>query len=199
MDLATIEITKEEAEERLREYEGQITEERTVEDEAIKAGYRAAARGLPVVQLTKCIERGGYFPSGLPRIAIVRADAKRCHVMVEGSQPRLSFVFADARHADNRGALVGNHTVRVTVPAIPAEEIKMRAWRGETVVPIIPPRHRPGRARIRGFHILWEVEAWANIAPRDPALLRHIRGDLWSVVATWDLTDLERAVLAARA
>jgi len=32
--------------------------------------------------------------------------------------------------------------------------------------------------------------------PRDPALIRHIRGDLWAVLAVWDLTELERAVLA---
>lgn len=32
-------------------------------------------------------------------------------------------------------------------------------------------------------------------APVDPALLKHIGGDLYAVVATWDLTDLERAVL----
>jgi len=28
--------------------------------------------------------------------------------------------------------------------------------------------------------------------------LRHIRGDLWSVVAVWDLTELERLVLSQR-
>jgi hypothetical protein len=38
-------------------------------------------------------------------------------------------------------------------------------------------------------------------APVDPALLRHIGGDLYAVdlyavVVTWDLTEIERAVLA---
>jgi hypothetical protein len=37
------------------------------------------------------------------------------------------------------------------------------------------------------------------VAPRDPALLRHVRGDLWAVLATWDLTELERLVLTQRA
>ena len=48
------------------------------------------------------------------------------------------------------------------------------------------------------FHILWEVEQWDPTPPVDPALVRHIRGDLWAVIAMWDLTELERAVLAAR-
>jgi hypothetical protein len=34
--------------------------------------------------------------------------------------------------------------------------------------------------------------------PVDPALLRHIRGDLWAVLAVWNLTDLERYVLSQR-
>jgi hypothetical protein len=42
------------------------------------------------------------------------------------------------------------------------------------------------------------VEAWNEIPARDPALLRHIRGDLWAVLAVWDLTELERAVLGQR-
>ena len=36
------------------------------------------------------------------------------------------------------------------------------------------------------------------LAPRDPALLRHVRGDLWAVLSVWDLTDLERMVLSQR-
>jgi hypothetical protein len=71
--------------------------------------------------------------------------------------------------------------------------------RAGTIVPLIPPRLRPRKHRIRGFHILWEVDSWTPLPSKDPALLRHIRGDLWSVVATWDLTELEMAVLSQRA
>jgi hypothetical protein len=198
MELATLEITEEEAKERLAEYEHQLAEERTAEDEAIKAGYRAAARGLPVVRLTRCIQNGGFFDNGLPRIAVVRADATECWVQVSHAwhgRP-WSFIFGDEDRADNRGALVGKHTLRVSVPG--PDQVTNAVYRANTIVPIIPPRHRPRRHRIRGFHILWEVEQWRRVAPKDPALLRHIRGDLWSVVATWDLTDLERAVLSAR-
>ena len=44
------------------------------------------------------------------------------------------------------------------------------------------------------YFILWEAD-WQRRAPVDPALLRPVGGDLYVVVATWDLTDLERAVL----
>lgn len=45
--------------------------------------------------------------------------------------------------------------------------------------------------------ILWEAE-WQAVPPKDPALLRHLGGDLYAVVAVWDLTELERAVLGGR-
>jgi hypothetical protein len=66
------------------------------------------------------------------------------------------------------------------------------------MVPLIPPTYRPKGGRIRRFHILWEVEEWEMVPPKDPALLRHLIGDLWSVMGTWDLTELERAVLFGR-
>jgi hypothetical protein len=190
MDLSTIAVPVEEAKGFLDDYRKMRVEERTQEDEAIAAGYRAAARGLPVISMSTTIEAGGYFDNGLPRIAVVRADATECWVRVA----RRELVFSADQWTDNRGALVGKQTVRVVV-----DERERHAWRGKTIVPIIPPRFRPGRYRLHKFHVLWEVEKWDPTPPKDPALLRHIRGDLWSVMATWDLTELERAVLSQRA
>lgn len=198
MELNTLEISREEAEDRLAAYRAIIDEERTAEDRAIIAGYRAAARGLPVISLSRTIQAGGYFDSGLPRLAIVRADAEVCSIRPI-SWPDSSLLFYDPacyRYGpDNRGALVGRGTVRVPIPDRP----HVTVWNATTTVPIVPPEHRPrGRRRLGRLHVLWEVESWTPEAPRDPALLRHIRGDLWAVLAVWDLTDLERTVLSQR-
>jgi len=64
------------------------------------------------------------------------------------------------------------------------------------MVPPVPPGLRPASA-IGNYHVLWEAE-WERVAPADPALLKHIGGDLYAVLAVWDLTELERAVLAGR-
>lgn len=42
------------------------------------------------------------------------------------------------------------------------------------------------------------VPGWQPVPPTDPLLLRHLHGDLYAVLAAWDLTPLERAVLAGR-
>lgn len=198
MELATLEIGKDEARERLAEYEAQLKIERTAQDEAIAMGYRAAARGMPVIRLSGTVQAGGYFENGMPKIAIVRADAREVYCRwSNGHGGRSSdLIFAD--HDDwqaNRGALVGSRSVRVHVENAPAQRGGL--WQAaSTIVPLVPPRHRPKMRRLRNCHVLWEVESWTRQPPKDPALLRHIRGDLWAVLAVWDLTELERAVLA---
>jgi hypothetical protein len=196
MELTTL-ISPDEATERLAAYEAQLTSERTAEDDAIRAGYRAAARGLPVIHLPNTIAAGGSFSNGLPRLAVVRADASECFVAVGGPWAHTDRITYADRSDDRGRAAVGAYRVQVHVPA-PAT-VTNRQWRGRTVVPSIPPNVRPRRHRLHLFHILWEVEQWDPTPPVDPALLRHLRGDLWTVHATWDLTELERAVLAARA
>lgn len=203
MNLATIDVSPAEAEAKLKEYSRVVAAQRSTEDQALAQAYRAVRRGLTVIRLSEAVHAGGYFDSGLPRIAVVRADATECWVDVDGwwrSAPNTRYVFAGERRAANRGALVGANTVRVTTPGPdvrPDPKDKAR-YGGRTTVPLIPPKVRPRRPRLASCHILWEVEAWDPTPPRDPALLRHLRGDLWAVLACWDLTELERAVLSQR-
>jgi hypothetical protein len=63
----------------------------------------------------------------------------------------------------------------------------------------VPWSLRP-RGGLERYHVLFEVERWAKapLPPGDPALLRHLRGDLYVVLGTWDLTALERAIILER-
>jgi hypothetical protein len=196
MNLSTIEVDPAEAEAKLAEYEGVLAKDRMIEDEAIAQAYRAVKRGMPILRLSQAIERGGFFPNGWPRLAIVRADATECWVSDHNDWRNggFDYVFTDAEHRSSYGALVGEHTVRVHVNDRPKPEGR-RTSRAHTLVPVIPPHVRPKRPKLARLHVLWEVEEWANVAPRDPALLRHVRGDLWVVLAMWELTELERLVL----
>jgi hypothetical protein len=196
MDLAPLDISREEAVAKLAEYEQALRGERSAEDEAIAAGYRAAARGLPVISLQRAVAAGGFFDDGLPRLAVVGAEATECYARWDGHD--LVFADRDDFHV-NRGALVGAHSVRVPVAGDDLPGLRAARWgAARTLVPLIPPKCRPRPRRLRHCHVLWEVERWEMVAPRDPALLRHVRGDLWAVLATWDLTELERLVLTQR-
>lgn len=71
-------------------------------------------------------------------------------------------------------------------------------WKPEAtaVVPIVPPRLHP-RAALSNYHILWDA-IWTPAPPKDPMLLRRLAGHLYAIVAIWDLTSLEQAVLRGR-
>lgn len=196
MNLSTIEVTPEEAAAKLAEYEAALSEERSAEDEAIAAGYRAASRGLQIIRLSDAIAEGGVDDVGLPRLAIARATWPVCHVRWRYSGgPNGQLCFSDEAWARGRGALVGRHEINVSVAEPPTSPARRG---GVAPVPLVPPRYRPRRPRLANCHILWEVEGWTPEPAKDPALVRHIRGDLWAVLAVWDLTELERAVLAQR-
>jgi hypothetical protein len=196
MELSQLAVSEDEARAKLDEYTRSLRSDRNDEDAAIAAAYRAAARGLQVISLPRTIVAGGWHPNGLPRIAVTRATHAECEVRWEGGD----LVFGEAGWRRNYGGLVTERTVRVTIPGDDRPGWTERTVRaGRAPVPLVPPHCRAkSRYRLSRCHILWEVEQWTRTAPRDPALLRHIRGDLWAVLAVWDLTEIERAVLAGR-
>lgn len=78
-------------------------------------------------------------------------------------------------------------------------------WRGPlrsdvvATVPTVPPRFVPNGS-LHGYYILWEVDKWDEVTPpkRDPMLLKRINANAFVVMAAWDLTDVERAILRGR-
>src|SRR5438270_12330041 len=85
MNVELIKIPQDVAREKLRAYRKAINERHhseaarvaTAEWEQIEAGYKAAARGLPLIELSKAMAAGGWDEQGRPRFAVARADRKR--------------------------------------------------------------------------------------------------------------------------
>jgi len=197
---------------KVAEYLKSVRERHNEEDAAILRGYRALAKGHAVIDLPKCIRLGGEFEdTKLPRLAVATASHE--------------FVWAERRAEGDVTFLPGrrsswgsnriSHGRRKdvyrfpegTLPEHPYSDAEFdrhrrsHPWGGDwrAMVPIVPPSLRPAHS-LDGYATLFEVAEWAPdpTAPRDPALLKHIGGDLYAVVATWDLTELEQAVLNGR-
>ena len=202
MQLHTIEMDRAEARARYLEYRDAVRERHDAELAEIMRGYRALARGHQVIDLAATIRAGGtvtktvpHFRGGarevtLPALAVMRADQPWCHVQVTRDG-------AVAYH--HQGSPRSNETrnlIRLPVGTLDEDITTDYPWRQRAMVPPVPPRLRP-KASLGNYHVLWEAE-WERCAPVDPALLRHIGGDLYAVLATWDLTPLERTVLTRR-
>jgi hypothetical protein len=188
--------------------------------EQIARAYRiASADGVQLVALTPTVRAGGT----VTRTRVLRRgrdDELRLNYLL----PRLAIAPAEARFVYTLGVQRGGRVElcdqsnpwwnyrkgRVTIDAgfelpagfEPGYELTAygrQAW--SAMVPLVPPKHRPARG-LGGHHVFWEVDEWRwsmlPPPPRDPALLRHVGGDIYAVLATWELTELERLVLEGR-
>jgi hypothetical protein len=222
MNLTAIEMAPQVAREAFLDYREAVRDHRRLspypEDKELMRAYRALAKGERIIQLTEALRAGGTtlltcpgvrwdggrYVEGdveLPKIAVGRAD--RGFVWCGGitASGGVEMVTKTDRAPNNRRDVVQRAAV---FPRDRERNTTGVGWdsRGvpRAIVPIIPPKLRPKRTRLSEFHVLFEAE-WAVHTPPppvDPALLRHLGGDLYAVVAVWELTEVERAVLALR-
>jgi hypothetical protein len=195
MPLAVLEVPKEVAVAKLAAYRQAVRETNWAEDRALARGFKEIAAGRQLISLPETIAAGGFDDQQRPRLAIARADTRQ--VTLHRAAGFLYFMDQDWWRLRVGGQSVNDHYVQVL-----AEGVERNSADFSAIVPLVPPEHRPRRGRglanLHLYHVLFEAE-WRRVAPRDPALLRHLGGDMWVVLAVWDLTELERAVLAGRA
>lgn len=199
MDMQMVTMERDEAAHAARLYSQLINDPKRVRTEADEAALRAYKQlakdsgAIGLVSMDAVMRRGGVHDNGLPRLAIARADTVRVQVEVGWSG---SVTFSDDTMRARRSRGVGlvrseGNVVHFGSGTLPRTANLLRA---SSRVPLIPPQHRPTGSLSR-FHILFEVDDWTEV-PVDPALLRHLGGDLWAVLAVWDLTEVERLALA---
>lgn len=212
MELATIEMERPKAREAFLDYRKAVRQRHNAEDEEIMRGYKALAAGKTLIHLSRTMVAGGTKEqtwgfrkpfdenvSVLPRLAVCRAHVRTAFtngVRRDGSLEIRS-----------KEAVAGHNNfdrVRFDERTFPQHELCDEGrtdWlqRFKALVPIVPPALRPGFG-LHNYHVLWEAEWKLHTppAPVDPALLKWIGGDLYAVIATWDLTELEQAVLSGR-
>lgn len=157
-------------------------------DAEIAAIYKRIAQGRTVIRALESIRNAGVDEKGLPLLAIARADFSRCYF--NGWHNSCRFQCGASQWEANR-ARAHSRNFQLEWPGM-----RNSGGTHEAIVPIIPVHLRPKRG-LANYHILWEAE-WTKRYPTDPYLLRRFGGDAWLVVAAWDLTDVERAVMSSR-
>ena len=196
MNLNEIKLSRTEARRLYRDYKSHVHYSTPIDDE-IRRTYQLIAQGRVVIRALEAIKAAGLYADGpnvgRPKLAICRADRQKCQLVLE-TNGGATFT-ADHHYRANR-----ERTLRIEIPAgtFPRRESEIGGWAGvEAQVPLVPVHLRPKRG-LANYHVLWEAE-WTRIPAVDPVLLRRIgRGDMWLVVAAWDLTEVERAALSTR-
>lgn len=195
MQTQAIQIDRGEAKELYRRYKAHTHWSNPIDHE-IRRAYQLIAQGRMVIKALESITAAGLNEQHLPKLAIVRADMTLCHF--RGHQDGSAVFFDPDAGGVNWNPGRESHSRVVRFPAGSFPGVGGAAgYQHEAIVPAIPIDKRPKRG-LQNYHILWEAE-WTRIIPIDPMLLRRIgKGDMWLVVAAWDLTEVERAALAAR-
>jgi hypothetical protein len=192
MEVVEVPVTRMKARELLKTYREHRSAQ-TPEDRKIERAYREIASGRVLIRALESIKMAGLDEQGRPKLAIVRADFQRVCMLIstQGDAKFQPMRWVRGLSRWSRSQWNETRHEALTVPGLRAANYV----RAEAIVPMIPVHLRPQTA-LDNYHILWEAD-W-HAVPVDPMLLRRIGGDLWVVVAAWDLSEVERAVMASR-
>jgi hypothetical protein len=201
MNVPVITAPAHEAREKASAYRAQLRKRNDPEYSAAAEAYELLAQGKKLIDVGVAIREGGFDEKMRPKLAIARADRLQVEFIWAGDRDRAVFDtnapagrdHPQLREAVNFNRRHGRHSDGgwgLTV-------------HGFSLVPMVPADVRPN-VNLKDCHILWEVDQWADERigakpPTDPYLLRRLRGELFVVLAEWDLTDLEKYVMAGRA
>ena len=194
METHTITMDKETA---LEKYKAAISEKHVDSyefNQACAAAYEHLARGSKLLSLSRSIQRAGLDENGMPRLAIARADRREVYFRWQRGDVAYFTGYMHDRmwNLDRYPALIRYVDMGI--------KLKEYSKEGYALVPAVPADVRPKTGQLRQWYILWEVDEWYKFpkhmkAPVDPILLEHIGGDLYAVIAEWDLTEVERLIL----
>lgn len=211
MDVSTITMEPQEAQAKLNAYREALVRRHSVKVEeewsAAERAYRELAKGTPLLDPIVAIREAGWREDGRPKLAIGRADL-RFVLWSYGDTSRWWDGATKSYHgswAPMTWRFVANHEKRPDSSKRRGDTFRLEGVTGEppcqprngvAMIPMVPPDVIPARGCDLSRHfILWEVEDWDAAPPVDPILLRPIGGDLYAVVAQWNLTELERAII----
>jgi hypothetical protein len=211
MEVEELALPKEQAEKEFTMFKEALRHNAVLRKEQIRkdmlAVYAHLRHGKKTIDIYTSFQRAGLNKDGDPKLAICRADAKLCycHKFKDGSA-----LFADQRWITAPRKTFGD----IKIPPqtfkwiLQKPEIPMDNWQNDirgnkniqTLVPIIPAKILVSEVKIllKNYHLLWEVEEWKPVPPKDPILLKQLTPNLFGVLASWNLTPLERAIIRGR-
>jgi len=136
------------------------------------------AHGQQILDAKAAVEAAGLGKDGLPRLCLAAAKWREVGICLSGL-----------------GLCIGP-TEDEACGDLPLFELQAtEEMHASAMVPVVPTEIRPSRMTNSHF-VLFEPTWKAAPRPRDPALLRHLRGSLFAVEATWAMTKAEADAMA---
>jgi hypothetical protein len=204
MNVPTIQISKEKAQELYEDYAEVVLRRKEKYLEDLKKIYLHLSKGHKIVDIYEAFKKSGVNEEGDPNLAIVRADAKKC---VFHKQDLGGGYFSESQNWNDRKipARFDVNLPTATFPEWKTGMVKV-TWNDEEEEGIlrqtiqtkttICPAHLLPNGELENYYLLWEVDKWDEVpVAKDPFLLRKINANAFLILAEWDLTEIEQAVI----
>jgi len=162
----------------------------------MKTVYGQLKSGRKIIDINKIFEASGVNEQFEPKLAIALApnDTVFMEYQVSGSVVFRNRIGRSWKQSRDDIVILN---IFPKLPPAQWEGNYSQYMRRQSPVPVIPASVRP-KGNLVNYYILWEVEKWENVPPKDPYLLRRLTPNMFVVVAGWNLTELERAVMKGR-
>jgi len=208
MEVEELVIPKEQAEAELKALKEAIRRHAQLRKEEIRRELMAVYGHLrhygKIIDIYESFRKAGLNKDGDPRLAICRADAKQCYCLkIEDGSAIFSMERLDRWQRQPRKTYAevklpaGTFQWQPIDPTRPLNAYNIKNQLVQCPAPIIPAKIlvEEVRHRLKNYHVLWEVKAWKPVPPQDPILLKRLTANLFGVLATWELTALEKAIV----
>lgn len=196
MDVPTIEMTAEQAREKVREFTARRRRTLTELDHSLYRGYKALSEGLRVIDADEAIRRSGVFPENYcPKIAMARADLEEVflnhqHHHVEGQEPDHQVGFKPwSYRLSARGDVYADHSAKADALGIGRLDYFRQEGLEINVSGIESPAgdvHRASRA--------WFRSTYRAMVPTIPYHLRPADDEIGKYFIMWEVEKWETHV-----
>jgi len=199
-DAPVIEMTEADAKVLYQDYADEIKERGDKAEKylkELKQTYYHLSQGRKVIDIYEVFKKSGLKEDGGPNLAIARADLKEVYFHKERMG---AGCFAEKERwydqADNVRLPSGTFPNWLTEPD-PNWDDRTQIVRPTLVskVPLVPAHIMPN-GRLDNYYTLFEVVKWDDVpVAADPYLLKRINANAFVVLAEWDITEVEQAVM----
>jgi hypothetical protein len=203
MDIPTIEVKKEDAEREYKEYSELVKQREEEHLEILKKCNWHLKEGRKLLNIFDVIKQGGVdILNKEPKLGIGRADWTN---LIFSKYRFKTGIFADEKCS-------GTWSKKEFIQLPPnyfdeewAQRDKEHSWFDpirqyiKTSIPIIPAILTPN-AELSNYYILFEIFSWDEMIDRrrvgnDPILLKRLSENMFVILASWEVSPLEQAVL----
>ena len=197
---AKIKMPKEQAKEEWKKYVELLKTRKEKYLETMKKAHYEMKQGRELIDFYKIMKESGLNEVDEPKLAISRADINEV-IFRKRDSGTGNF---EMEEGWNRGGWKTNvelpqNTFKIHWKRKTNNGVELQ-WgidkeRIKTKVPIIPAELVPD-GDLKNYYILWEPLEWQELPEtKDPILLKRISQNLFVILGSWDLTELEQSII----